>query len=415
MRPEHRLSRADIDPDALKILYRLQKHGFIAYLCGGAVRDLLLGRTPKDFDIVTDARPGQIKKGFANVYIIGRRFRLAHIHFPGRKIIEVATFRRDLESDEDPATPEVNVPGILFGTPCEDAFRRDVTINALYYDDRTGEIIDYVGGIEDLEKKRVRIIGDPGLRFKEDPVRIWRVLRYAARLGFEIEEKTAQAIPEFASLLGGCAASRLYEELNKELVGPTTSTLDALRSFGLLRYIIGGFGEEFENDDDLFGRILTLMDIKDRALSEGFEPTREETYALLFWPWAESIFAGEAGDLHTVLDKAFESARTQAVFPRKMRMDIIQILIIVAQMRKALRTGRMRWSLKKRAQFEPASRILFLIERGSAPAKGESFESLLRQRAPALEDAAGSAVKRRRRRPRKNHPRPSNQGGGSDS
>jgi poly(A) polymerase len=402
---EHCLTRSDIDPDALRILYRLQRNGFIAYLCGGAVRDLLMGRKPKDFDIATDARPGQIRKRFANVYIIGRRFRLAHVHFPGGKIIEVATFRRDLSAAEESEPPAEITPELLYGSPREDAFRRDVSINALYYDDRSGEIIDYVGGLKDLAERRVRIIGDPGPRFEEDAVRIWRVVRYAARLGFEIEDRTARAIPEFAPRLGACAGSRLYEELNKEFAGPTRTVLEALHSHRLLRHILGRFGEEFETDDELFGRTLGLMEIKDRAWAEGCEMTREEMYALFFWPWAETVFAGEAGDLHAVLDRAFDQAKTQAVFPKKMRMDIIQILILIAQMRKALRSGRMRWSLKKRAHFEPAFRVFHMIEYGCPAPKEKTFDSLMgREIPPSSEMAAPPPVKRhsrRRRRPRR--------------
>jgi len=402
---EHCLNRADIDPDALRILYRLQKHGFIAYLCGGAVRDLLMGRKPKDFDIVTDARPGQIRKRFANVYIIGRRFRLAHVHFPGGKIIEVSTFRRDLTNVEESVPPAEITPELLYGTPREDAFRRDVAINALYYDDQTGEIIDYAGGLEDLSERRVRIIGDPAVRFAEDAVRIWRVVRYAARLSFEIEEQTARAIPVFAAELGTCAGSRLYEELNKEFAGQTRPVLDALRAHGLLRHIIGRFGEEFETDDELFGRVRALLDLKDRAWTEAYEMTREEMYALFFWPWAESVFAGEAGDLHAVLDRAFDQAKTQAVFPKKMRMDIAQILILVAQMKKALRTGRMRWSLKKRAHFEPAFRVFHMIEYGCPAPPETTFDILMgRESQPVSHIVAPPPIKRRprrRRRPRR--------------
>ena len=155
-RSSHCISRKDIDPDALKVLYRLSRNGFKAYLVGGAVRDFLLGKRPKDFDVATDARPGQIKKLFANCFLIGKRFRLAHIRFKGGKIIEVATFRREPEVTEEGETDHNNT----FGTPMEDAFRRDITINALFYDIRTFSIIDYVGGLEDISQKRVCIIGD---------------------------------------------------------------------------------------------------------------------------------------------------------------------------------------------------------------------------------------------------------------
>ncbi len=402
---EHCLSRSDIDPDALKILGRLHKMGFIAYLCGGAVRDLLLGRKPKDFDIVTDARPGQIKKRFANVFIIGRRFRLAHVHFPGGKIIEAATFRRDLSAEEQTAPPEKIPPELLYGTPRDDAFRRDVAINALYYDARTGEIIDYAGGLEDLALKRIRVIGDPGARFAEDAVRIWRVVRYAARLGFEIEEETARAIPSFAPLLGKCAGARLYEELNKELVEKTRPVVDALRAHGLLRHIIGGFGEDYENDDELYGRLRGLLDGKDRLQKEGFEWTREETYALFFWPWAESFVAGKDGDIRAVLEKAFESAGAQAVFPRKVRTDVIHILTLISQIAQVLRTGRSRWSLRRQALFTSAFRVFQLIENGRPPEPGDLPEDLF-GRAHRSEEHPQKPEGKRRPRHRRGPRRP---------
>src|SRR5215213_11436484 len=197
-RPEHTLSRKAIDADALKVLYRLKNHGYIAYLVGGGVRDLLLGRRPKDFDIATDAHPYQIKKLFRNCWIIGRRFRLAHVKF-GSKVIEVATFRRQVAPGEevvqdgvpapDPTTPEgehLIHRDNTFGTPEEDAFRRDFTINALFYDIATFSIIDYVDGLDDLHAGIVRSIGDPEVRFKEDPVRMLRAVAFAARLNFTI-------------------------------------------------------------------------------------------------------------------------------------------------------------------------------------------------------------------------------------
>src|SRR6187455_1881342 len=197
-RAEHTISRKLIDADALKVLYRLHQSNYVAYLVGGSVRDLLLGRRPKDFDIGTSAHPYQIKKLFRNCWIIGRRFRLAHVRF-GTKTIEVATFRRPVSQEElaaaDEPQPETAMrtegdesPDRLvhrdntFGTPEEDAFRRDFTINALFYDIATFSIIDYVGGLKDLEHRVIRSIGDPGVRFLEDPVRMLRAVVFAARL-----------------------------------------------------------------------------------------------------------------------------------------------------------------------------------------------------------------------------------------
>src|SRR6188474_2315062 len=201
-RAEHPISRRDIDPDALKVLYRLNESGAVAYLVGGSVRDLLLSRRPKDFDVGTSAHPYQVKKLFRNCWIIGRRFRPAHVKF-GPKVIEVATFRRQVAVGEevvqdgvpapDPTTPEGEQlihHDNTFGTPEEDAFRRDFTINALAYDIATFSVIDYVGGLEDLRAGLVRAIGDPEVRFREDPVRMMRAVALAARLEFRIDQES---------------------------------------------------------------------------------------------------------------------------------------------------------------------------------------------------------------------------------
>src|SRR5258706_15414647 len=205
-RQEHPISRRDVDPDALKVLYRLRQADHVAYLVGGSVRDLLLSRRPKDFDIGTSAHPQQVKKLFRNCWIIGRRFRLAHVKF-GTKVIEVATFRRQVAPGEEivqngvpapnPATPEgqhLIHHDNTFGTPEEDAFRRDFTLNALFYDIATFSVIDYVGGLDDLRARVVRAIGDPDVRLREDPVRMLRAVALAARLDFAIDPAVLGAI-----------------------------------------------------------------------------------------------------------------------------------------------------------------------------------------------------------------------------
>ena len=394
-RSGHPISRRDIDPDALKILYRLYRLGFTAYLCGGAVRDLILGRPPKDFDIVTDARPGQIKRCFHNVYIIGRRFRLAHIHFHGGKTIEVATFRRNPEGCEEKA-PEVKIdPKNAYGTPCDDAFRRDITINALFYDAATGSVLDYTGGIEDLAHRLVRIIGDPAERFTEDPVRIWRVVRHAARLQFGIEEATERAIPQLRHLLAECSGARLYEELNKDLAyDKTRPVIEALRRYHLLRFVLGQPGEDYETNPDIFSRLCSLLEIEDKAKASGCVPSLVEMYAVVFWPWMEPLFAAARGDMHVILKNALATAGTKATLPRNLRADVIQTMIIAGRLVQALRSGQMRWSLKQRPHYAPASQLLFLIEKGRPQEAGESFESLFRQAFPS---APTSRPRRRRR------------------
>ncbi len=262
-RPKHRISRRDIDPDALKIIYRLNSQGFVAYLTGAAVQNLMQGITPKDFDIVTDARPGQIKKRFRNAFIIGRRFRLAHIHFQGGKYIEVATFRRELdaeeEADPDPSTSYKRT----YGTPREDAFRRDITSNALFYDVDTESVIDYIGGLKDLAARKIRIIGDPGKRYTEDPVRILRVIRHSVRLGFEIGKKTERAIYSHRQLLAECPGARLFEVLNQDLTLKSPLVFEAYQKDGVQKYVLGQAGEEYDRNPVLFSRLKTLLEIRE--------------------------------------------------------------------------------------------------------------------------------------------------------
>ena len=251
-RSEHPISRRDIDPDALKVLYRLQQFNHTAYLVGGSVRDLLLQRRPKDFDVGTDAHPYEIKKLFRNCWIIGRRFRLAHVRF-GHKTIEVATFRRHIlpGTENEPATTEppeeaeVESAADLqirhdntFGTPEEDAFRRDFTINALFYDIATFAIIDYVGGLQDLRDGLIRSIGDPRQRFQEDPVRMLRAVAFAARLGFRLDPPVIAAIREHRALIANAAPARLIEEYYKVLrSGSAEKTFRLLAEHGLLETI----------------------------------------------------------------------------------------------------------------------------------------------------------------------------------
>jgi poly(A) polymerase len=405
------IRRADIDPDALKIMGRLQRMGFVAYLCGGAVRDLMLGRRPKDYDIATDARPGQIKKRFANVFVIGRRFRLAHVHCPGGKIIEVATFRRELErgDDVDPSAPPD--PQAIYGTPLEDAFRRDITINALYYDPAIDAVIDYVGGLEDMRARRVRTIGEPGVRFAEDPVRVWRVLRHAARLGFEVEAATARAIPDFGHLLATASGSRLYEEFNKDLAYETRPVFEALRANRLLGHILGAMGLAYETDPALFARISALLDVEERARRGGFQLAPEEMYALVFWPWLEPLFDAPEEDMVPVLAAAIQNAGMRMTIPKTLRANAVHILVLVDALRRALRTGQVRSALLHRAHVPQAMRLLSLIAEGRPPADGESFETLLRRAHP--EAAVEERMKRRRRRRRGRRNRGGAAGGGT--
>ena len=249
-RAEHPISRRDIDPDALKVLYRLRQYDHVAYLVGGSVRDLLLGRRPKDFDIGTSAHPYQVKKLFRNCWIIGRRFRLAHVKF-GTKVVEVATFRRQVAAGEEVVQDGVPAPDQstpegehlihhdnTFGTPEEDAFRRDFTINALAYDIASFSIIDYVGGLDDLRAGVVRAIGDPEVRLREDPVRMLRAVALAARLDFTIDPPVLDAIRTHRHEISHSSAPRLLEEYYKILrAGSAEKTFRMLAEVGLLEPI----------------------------------------------------------------------------------------------------------------------------------------------------------------------------------
>lgn len=236
-RDEHILSRRLIDPDAIKIMYRLINFGHQAFLVGGGVRDVLLGITPKDFDISTDAPPERIRQLFRNSRIIGRRFKINHIYFYGNKIIEVTTFRAPEEVDKEDELPTHRDNN--YGDAESDAFRRDLTINALFYDLKTFSIIDYVGGLADLENKIVRLIGDPVQRIISDPVRMIRAVRHAARTDSKIEEKTYQAIVDNASLINNSSKARLYEELVRDFKrGKSKRSFAMLHELGLLKHIL---------------------------------------------------------------------------------------------------------------------------------------------------------------------------------
>jgi poly(A) polymerase len=234
-RSEHIVSRKNIDPDAVKILYRLYNSGFIAYLVGGGVRDLLLGRRPKDFDISTSAHPQQVKKLFRNCFIVGRRFRLCHVRF-GQKVVEVSTFRRKAEPEEGETLIRRDN---TFGTPEEDAFRRDFTVNALFYDIGTFSVIDYVGGLADLGHRVIRTIGDPDVRFREDPVRMLRAVALGSRLGFSIDPDSLEAIRHLRGEIVKSSSARILEEMYKILrQGAARDSFIRLHETGLLPYLL---------------------------------------------------------------------------------------------------------------------------------------------------------------------------------
>ncbi len=332
-RQEHGLSRKQMNPNALRILYRLKDNGFVGYLVGGCVRDLLLGREPKDFDVVTNATPGEVKRLFRNCRLVGRRFRLAHLHFQDG-IIEVATFRSQ-SSNEPESEPQVvreveqrqRHPRMLkdddgmilrdnvYGTPEEDALRRDFTVNALSYNIADFSIIDYTGGLADLNAGIIRTIGDPDVRFQEDPVRMLRAVRFAALLGFSIEEKTRKALVSAADTIVRAAPARLYEEMLKLfLSGEGARCYDLLRQTGLFAALFpcfaGWLGDESECfPHTRFGQMLGYVDSR---VLQGDKISPPLLLALLFGeyidekaerfrrqgaPWQQSVNAAVAGFL----------------------------------------------------------------------------------------------------------------------
>ena len=311
-RSEHPISRKMLSPNALRILYRLKDSGFTAYLVGGCVRDLLLGREPKDFDLVTDATPGQIKRLFRNCRLVGRRFRLAHLHFAD-EIVEVATFRsaapEEPELEGIPAAiaegteTELRRPprhlkseeGMLlrdnvFGTPEEDALRRDFSVNALFYSVNDFTIIDYAGGVADLKSGVIRTIGEPGIRFTEDPVRMLRAVRFAAMLGFSIEPDTWNAMLAQSSTITMAAPPRLYEEVLKLfLFGEGEKSYQLLRQTGLFGALFPRFNAWMEQETAGFPHtsVGNALDWVDRRIQQGDKVSPQLLFATMFGQYLE--------------------------------------------------------------------------------------------------------------------------------
>ncbi len=277
-RSEHPISRKNLPREVLKVLYRLKDAGYLAYLVGGSVRDMLLGLKPKDFDVGTDARPEEIKKLFRWSRIIGKRFRLVHVYFRGGKFIEVVTFRGPEIAEENGLE--------VFGTPAEDAFRRDLTINALFYNIADFTIIDYVGGMEDLRRGIIRVIGPPDIRFTRDPVRMMRAIRHAARIGFEIEEKTWEAICRHRAKIMLCAPMRIRDEWLKDVLGGWSAPwAELMLKSGLFYEIFPAYGRLLRDSSPekrkFFFRLLAEADkrVKRQLFSEA------QTLALFLYPF----------------------------------------------------------------------------------------------------------------------------------
>ncbi len=287
-RSQHNISRKSISESALKVLYRLSKSGFRACLVGGGVRDVLLGKQPKDFDVATDATPEQVRSLFKNSRLIGRRFRLAHIRY-GREVIEVATFRQHAPDSEK---TELNNEGRIlrdntFGDIEDDALRRDFTVNALYYDIRDFSVLDYAHGIDDLRNATLKLIGDPVTRYKEDPVRMLRAVRFAAKLDFTIEDNARQGILDFGHLLRDIPSARLYDEVLKIFhSGHAMRAYQLLREYGLFQYLFPALDDYLQREP-----AEAVLDFIEQALVNTDERVQQDKpvspafiFACLLWP-----------------------------------------------------------------------------------------------------------------------------------
>ena len=296
-RDQHPVSRKLLSPNALKVLYRLNKGGFDAYLVGGGVRDILLGFKPKDFDIATNATPDEIKELFRNCRLIGRRFRLAHIVF-GREIIEVATFRghHDNASEQEKSckkTSKQSEDGMLlrdniYGSIDEDAERRDFSINALYYSAKDFKVYDFANGVQDVNDKVIRLIGDPDTRYREDPVRMLRAIRFATKLDMQISDETKAPIKELSSLMANIPAARLFEEFLKMFIaGKAVANFEQLRSYNLFGYFFPAVEQALNDESDqqrfLLDFIMLAMENTDKRINNDQRVTPAFLFAAMLW------------------------------------------------------------------------------------------------------------------------------------
>ncbi|AAZ25634.1 polynucleotide adenylyltransferase PcnB [Colwellia psychrerythraea] len=296
-RDQHPVSRKLLSPNALKVLYRLNKGGFDAYLVGGGVRDILLGFKPKDFDIATNATPDEIKELFRNCRLIGRRFRLAHIVF-GREIIEVATFRghHDNASEQEKSckkTSKQSEDGMLlrdniYGSIEEDAERRDFTINALYYSAKDFKVYDFANGVQDVNDKVIRLIGDPETRYREDPVRMLRAIRFATKLDMQISDDTKAPIKELSTLMANIPAARLFEEFLKMFIaGKAVANFEQLRSYNLFGYFFPAVEQALNDESDqqrfLLDFIMLAMENTDKRINNDQRVTPAFLFAAMLW------------------------------------------------------------------------------------------------------------------------------------
>ncbi len=433
-RPDHLVSRDGMSPAAIKVLYRLHRSGYTAYLVGGAVRDLLLGGHPKDFDVATNARPQEIRRLFRNSRIIGRRFRLVHILFRG-ETIEVATFRASPDAPEGPddweeaeaeaaeadAEPDrtpvpTRVDRAIYGTPAEDAERRDFTINGLFYNISDYSVIDYVGGLEDLDARLIRTIGEPVRRFREDPVRMMRALEYGARLEFELEGATRDAIAECRDEISEASPARLSYELYETLrSGHSAKIYASWRKAGLFERAFPEIGGRTEED-------VKVLRVVDRAISEGAQLPDATLIGgfyvhQLYREFADLMQDGRKLDNVGMLRRIavmLEPAATNLRLSNHTLHLVMQGLFTLTKMHRAPERGRQVLKLARQEYFGVAWGLFRIAgEVGLVPADAQrgwaqARERLNKDRERSEKDRKGGdegqprgRERRRRRRPRR--------------
>ena len=381
-RDQHPISRRAISPNALRVLYRLHEAGHRACLVGGAVRDLLAGLEPKDFDVATDATPEEVRQLFRNCRLIGRRFRLAHVVF-GREIIEVATFRANI--DDGSGDRQVHDDGRLlrdnvYGTIEDDAVRRDFTANALYYDIADFSVRDYVGGFEDVSNRVLRLIGDPATRYREDPVRMLRAIRLAAKLRFEIGAETAAPLSALGSLLAEAAPARLFEEcLKMFLSGHAVASFEGLERHGLLAALFPESAAALAANRSGALRRMVIEGLRgtDQRVAADEPVSPAFLFAVLLWPaYCRALMALQAQGLNTVeaerraADRVTLHQLSTIALPRRFSLPMQEIWLM--QSRFSLRQRKRVVRTLSHPRFRAAFDFL-VLRRAASPAHEEDI------------------------------------------
>lgn len=406
-REDHPISRKNIPENVLKVLYRLHRNGYKAYLCGGSVRDLLLARQPKDFDIVTDARPQEIRRLFRNSRIIGRRFRLVHILFQDL-VVEVSTFRKEPETptvEDDLLVRDDNV----FGSPVQDARRRDFTVNGLFYDIGTFTVLDFVGGIEDLSSRLIRVIGEPDIRFREDPVRMMRALEFAARLDFEIEADTWDAIQRHHDEILKASPARVTDEILELLRrGMSLESMHLMEATGLLDSLLPELAKLIESGDGDY--LWKMLEVLDRTVTSGRAVSDVVLLSVILVPLvfrlidqreAELDDRMPAGEIVPFIRDYLELILERLVMPAWMRHEVEQNLELVWRMREAPTERKRDWRIVLRERFGDAL-ALFELYSFSSGLYVDEFRQWrdLAHRVRSSQEKMKKPRKRRKRKPR---------------